>query len=96
MHKIICRILALIILAITLYSEYKFQEFKNILLYFGFIFTLLSFGEYKLNDLFQHVKFEKISDLKINNTWMGKIFEFISFILYISYFLIQINIFNFR
>lgn len=96
MHKIIFRTLALILLGITLYSEYQFKEYKNIILYLGFIFTLLSFGEYRLNDLFQHVKFEKISDLKINSTWLGKAFEFISFILYGLYFLIHTNMLNFK
>jgi hypothetical protein len=85
MNKIICRSLALILLTISIYSQINFQNIRNLFLYLGFIFSLLAFGEYEINDLLIKFNAKEIKEIKINTTWLGKLFELLSLISYATY-----------
>ena len=91
MIKIIFRSLALIIAAITIYSQFKFANVHNLILYLGFMCSLLAFSEYDSIDLLKKLNTNKISSVRISTTWTGKIFEILSFIFYVTYFFIFIS-----
>lgn len=89
MNKIICRALALIIASVVVYSQYHFENTKNLILFLAFMCSLLAFGEFEPNDLLETFNYKEINTLRISITWLGKFFETLSFIFYITYFMMD-------
>lgn len=90
-HKLILRSLAALIAAFTAFSSIKFENSQNLVLYLGFIFSLLSLSEYDADDLFAKINIKEINSKKIKVSHIGKFFEVLSLIFYIIYIIILIN-----
>ena len=84
-HKLILRSLAALITAFTAIGSIKFEQSQNLILYLGFIFSLLSLAEYDQDDLVSKFDIKEFNTKKIKVTHIGKLFEIISFILYTAY-----------
>lgn len=88
MNKIIFRTLALIIALITVYSQVHFQNLNNLLLFLGFMCSLLAFAEYDSIDFLKKFKYKEMTTIRISTSWIGKFFEILSFVFYVAYYFI--------
>ena len=89
-RRIACRVVALCVAVVGAVGGMKSQGGWNLFLWLGFIFSFLAFGEFESNDLTQKLTLKTMTSVKIEITWLGKLFEMCSLFAYGAYIVSQV------
>lgn len=83
--RVVFRLLALCVALVGAVGVGKLQGGLNLFLWLGAVFSLLAFGEFESKDLTQRLKIKTMTSLRLQSTWLGKLFELCSFFAYSIY-----------